>query len=81
MTWPTMQKSACGIQIVLVLAGCASPAMPVQTSADGNTHRLLCRARLECPQMATQLCPGGYEIVDGGAEVIGSLDEVTVASR
>jgi hypothetical protein len=55
--------------------------MQMQASADGNTHRLICRARLDCPQMAARLCPGGYEVVDGEVGVIGSLDDLTVACR
>jgi hypothetical protein len=49
------------------LAGCASPVMVSEVSGpDGSTaHRLICRARIDCPQQAAQLCPGGYEIVDG----------------
>jgi hypothetical protein len=76
-----MSKSACILSIMLVLAGCASPALLSQASADGSNHRLICRARLDCPQMAARLCPGGYEIVDGDTGVIGSLDEVTVTCR
>jgi hypothetical protein len=77
----SMSKSACILSIVLVLAGCASPAMVSQASADGATQRLVCRVRLECPVMAARLCPGGYEIVDGDTGVIGSLREVAVACR
>ena len=67
---------------VLVLAGCASPVM-VSDARDpaGGTHRLICRERVDCPQQVARLCPGGYEIVDGGTGVIGSLNALTVACR
>jgi hypothetical protein len=49
---------------------------------DGSTvHRVVCRAKIDCPQQAAQVCPGGYEIVDGAVDVIGSLNDLTISCR
>ena len=80
MVWIAMRNNRLILPLVLVLAGCASPVMLSAASPDGSTHRLLCRAKLDCPQMAAQLCAGDYEIVDGDG-VIGSLSDVMVACR
>ena len=70
------------LPVLFVLAGCASPVMVSEVSRpDGTAHRLICRAKLDCPQQAAQLCPGGYEIVDGEVGVIGTLSDVTVSCR
>lgn len=67
---------------VLVLAGCSSPVI-LSDARDpaAGTHRLICRERLDCPQQAARLCPGGYEIVAGDTGVIGSLSDLTVSCR
>ena len=64
----------------LVLVGCASPIM--MSDANGDTaRRLTCRAKVDCPQQAAQLCPGGYAIEEGNLGVIGTLTDLTVSCR
>jgi hypothetical protein len=75
-----MSKRSAIIPVVLVLAGCASPALVNTASApDGAVHRVICRAKLDCPAQATLICPGGYRVVESGSDVIGSLNDMRVA--
>ena len=76
-----MRKSSAIFPFILVLAGCTSPVTLSEAGApDGSAvHRLICREKLDCPQQAAQLCPGGYRIVEGDVGVIGSLSDIRVA--
>jgi hypothetical protein len=76
-----MRKRSGIFPFILVVAGCASPVQVAQVSAsaDSAVHRLICREKLDCPQQAAQLCPGGYRVVDGAPGVIGSLNDMRVA--
>ena len=81
MVWLAMRKISSILPVILVLIGCTSPVMVSDAKSADGTHRLICREKLDCPQQAARLCPGGYEIVDGAVGVIGSLSDVTVSCR
>ena len=76
-----MRKSRPVAATVLFVAGCTSPVTLNEVARADETHRLVCRARVECPQYAAQLCPAGYDIVDGALGPIGALTNLTISCR
>ena len=78
-----MKKCSALLALVLVLTACAPRTMLSEVSrSDGSTvHRLTCRAKIDCPQQAAQLCPGGYELVDETVGIIGTLSDLTISCR